>query len=102
MLVELSLISSHEVCLASLPQTPWEEEAVLGWWCPPHPRVCRGMEKMTYGSCRAEQEPRLSQGAGAGFGAGSWAHGVAGAEQTAVGWDEIFRSPHPQEVKTDR
>ena len=37
-----------------------------------------------------------------GFGVGSRACSLAREEQAAAGWDEIFRSPHPQEVETDK
>ena len=33
---------------------------------------------------------------------GSRACGLAGEQQEAADWDEIFRSPHPQEVETDK
>ena len=44
------------------------------------------MEKMTSGQ----------------FQPGSRACSLVGEEQEAADWDEIFRSPHPQEVETDK
>lgn len=46
----------------------------------------RGMEKMTSGQLQP----------------GSQACSLVGEEQEAADWDEIFRSPHPQEVETDK
>jgi hypothetical protein len=37
-----------------------------------------------------------------GLGASSWACSLATQEQMAAGRDEIFRSPHPQEVENDK
>lgn len=36
------------------------------------------------------------------FQPGSRACSLVGEEQEAADWDEIFRSPHPQEVETDK
>lgn len=63
----------------------------------------RGMEKMTSGQLqpRTGSEAQLGR-EGPGLGVSSRACGLARKEQAAAGWDEIFRSPHPQEVETDK
>lgn len=63
----------------------------------------RGMEKMTSGQLHPTVGTKAQSGRdGPGLGANRQPCGLAREEQGAAGQDEIFRSPHPQKVETDK